>query len=178
VLAKTVLKTLSCSLPLPPFGLCLSNDIVPIRCRCANGLYDVQLSDILKWLDFLGWPTSPDKLCDFHAVVHYIRFDWDFDSKLVSLPEEKHSKFLTQVTTWLDNAAHHRVHQQKVLMLLAAPEGWEHTRHFRSKVLLQRVLGVYTRPAQFFNPFHTIFFLVPLWKNSAISPKPNPPSRL
>jgi hypothetical protein len=35
-------------------------------------------------------------------------------------------------------------------MLLAAPEGWEHIGHFRSKLLLQGVLRVYTGAAKFY----------------------------
>jgi hypothetical protein len=54
---------------------------------CRRLLIMSQLSDV-KWFT-LGWPLSLDKLRDFCATVRYIGFDWDFELKLVSLPEEK-----------------------------------------------------------------------------------------
>jgi hypothetical protein len=82
------------------------DDIVPIR-RCrADGSYDVHLDKIVEWLEYLGWPLSREKLRDFASVVRYIGFDWDFDCKLVSLPEEKRVKFLSRVSSWIHDASH------------------------------------------------------------------------
>ena len=115
------------------------DDIVPIRRRCTDRSYDVDLDNIIKWFEYLGWPLSLKKLRDFAAIVRYISFDWDFDLKVVSLPEDKRIKFLGHVTSWIQDASHQGVtieqteqllgtlshisnHQQNPWVLLSPPE--------------------------------------------------------
>jgi hypothetical protein len=85
------------------------DDVIPIRRKQPDGSYGVHIADILNWFKFLGWPISLEKLRDFCVTVRYIGFDWDFDLKLVSLPEEKRVKFLNRITDWLQDAVHHGV---------------------------------------------------------------------
>ena len=80
------------------------DDVIAIRYRRPDSTYDVHLKDITRWLDFLGWPLSLDKVCDFASVVTYLGFQWDFDQKTVALPESKREKYLTRVTKWLSDA--------------------------------------------------------------------------
>lgn len=96
---------LTCTYPVIAFWAKWVDDLVPIRHPKSDGSFDIKFSDILKLLDFLGWPLSTEKLRDFASQARYIGFIWDFDAKCVKLPEEKRLKFLDRVSSWLHLAS-------------------------------------------------------------------------
>jgi hypothetical protein len=83
------------------------DDIIPIRTPVSSSdshhRYDIFFDDIIKTFRILGWPLSTEKLHDFYHIVRYIGFDWNFELKTVSLPEEKRLKFKARVESWIAN---------------------------------------------------------------------------
>jgi hypothetical protein len=49
----------------------------------------------------LGWPWALDKFRDFAFLFLYLSFQWDLTLKLVSIPLNKRSKYLTCLALWL-----------------------------------------------------------------------------
>lgn len=57
--------------------------------------------DFMELTRSFGVPWSLPKLRPFVSVQHYIGFDWDLDSRVVSLPIEKIGKLKALVSSWL-----------------------------------------------------------------------------
>jgi hypothetical protein len=97
-----------CSILRPMFYGKWVDDIVPV-CTPASSVgihhhYNILFSDILQVFHTLGWPLTAEKLHDFQNVVRYIGFDWNFNLKTVTLPEEKRVKFKNQTESWIASA--------------------------------------------------------------------------
>ena len=66
--------------------------------------YDYDRAEMLHHINSLGVPWHDDKGDDlFHFVTTFIGFRWDIPQKLVTLPEEKHLKFLERVQRFLND---------------------------------------------------------------------------
>jgi hypothetical protein len=48
----------------------------------------------------LGWAWKPSKTCPFSTCFCYIGFDWDIPRRYVSIPVEKHLKFVSKIASW------------------------------------------------------------------------------
>ena len=88
------------------------DDIIPIRYPspaspddlAGKPTFEYDLGIITRFLEKLGWQFAPEKVADFSNSVLYLGFFWDFAEKLVSLPENKRSKYHTRVLEWVSKA--------------------------------------------------------------------------
>lgn len=74
----------------------------------SQGSYDYDHSSMLEVLSSLGIPWHPDKGdSDFVNITKFIGFIWDLVLKHVSLPEEKHLKYVFCLEEYLEKFKGH-----------------------------------------------------------------------
>jgi hypothetical protein len=61
--------------------------------------YEYDINDILSLAKFLGIPLPEEKVCDYSNITRYLGFDWHWDTKEVTIPKEKKTKALEQIST-------------------------------------------------------------------------------
>ena len=63
-------------------------------------------SDIDNLSGELGIPWEPSKDVPFAAVIPYIGFLWDIETKMVSIPDSKKEKYLAAIALWRSKKTH------------------------------------------------------------------------
>ncbi|EJD42880.1 hypothetical protein AURDEDRAFT_67136, partial [Auricularia subglabra TFB-10046 SS5] len=68
----------------------------PLPC----GGFDIDEQDIYALGDELGWPWSEKKTTPFASQFKYLGFNWNLDTRMVSVTEEKKDKYLRTMRDW------------------------------------------------------------------------------
>lgn len=63
--------------------------------------YSQSLNDIYSLTEPLGWPWKSSKTRPFANTFLYLGFLWNISERTVELPENKSSKFIEKLATWL-----------------------------------------------------------------------------
>jgi hypothetical protein len=76
------------------------DDVMPIRLPSNSSppfIYSVNLEDICKFGEDLGFSFAKEKLVDFGPRAKYLGFLWCWDSREVLIPDDKRTKYLNAV---------------------------------------------------------------------------------
>jgi hypothetical protein len=65
--------------------------------------YGSDINRILELADQLGIPLSEKKLRDYSNITRYIGFCWHWDTKEVTVPEDKKAKIRTQISEFINS---------------------------------------------------------------------------
>jgi hypothetical protein len=101
----------------------------PQRPDQRESTYWYSLQEIHEVAQRLGWPWKASKTKDFTRSFRYLGFDWDLETKKVSIPTEKCAKYVTKIEPWVDGASFTRIESERILgtlvhCSLAMPNGW------------------------------------------------------
>ncbi|PPQ83419.1 hypothetical protein CVT24_005588 [Panaeolus cyanescens] len=94
-------------------------------------IYTYSLDDIYALANSLGWPWKLSKTTPFLASFKYLGFLWNLALRTVEIPEEKKSKYLEKLSTWMSEQKFTRREAESLLgtlvhCSLAIPDGRSH----------------------------------------------------
>jgi hypothetical protein len=93
--------------------------------------YHYSLQEIHEIAQQLGWPWKASKTKDFAKSFRYLGFEWNLETKRVSIPTDKCNKYVAKLEPWVVGANFTRIEAEQILgtlvhCSLAMPDGRSH----------------------------------------------------